>query len=383
MGKTTRLTNEEFINRAKQIHGDKYDYSKVNYVNNKTKVCIICHEKDEFDKEHGEFWQLPNNHLKGHGCPKCNGKCFEKKYYIEKAKIIHKGKYDYSKSDFKNVTDKATIICPIHGEFKQAFNMHLLGQGCKKCYGNEKMTKEEFLNKAKKIHNDKYDYSKIELTGNNKSYVTITCKKHGDFKQKINCHLNGDGCPKCSKKHKYTTEEFIKEAKYVHGDKYDYSKVEYINNHTKVCVICPTHGEFFVKPNNHLSSKNGCPYCRTSYLEEKICKHIKNDFLIERRKHFKWLGKQELDIFLPDYNIAIECQGIEHFKPVTFFGGENKLKYVKDLDERKKKLCDSNEILLVYYSELNDIDYENYIGKIFNNIEKLKHFLYDTTSKKK
>ena len=373
------MNSKEFIEKAREVHGDKYDYTEVEYINNRTKVCIVCHEKDKLGNEHGKFWQTPGNHLSNHGCPKCNGRGFGKEYYIELAKQIHKNKYDYSKTNFKNVTERTTIICPKHGEFKQAFNMHLLGQGCQKCYGNHKLDKEEFIKKAREVHGDKYDYSKVELTGNNKSYVIITCKEHGDFKQKINCHLTGDGCPKCSKKHRYTTEEFVEEAKKIHGDKYDYSKVNYINNHTKVCIICPKHGEFWIKPNNHLSSKQGCPICINSRLEDELYDKMPKDIEVVRRYRSEWLGRQELDFYFPNKKIAVECQGIQHFEPIEFWGGEMKLKYISNLDKEKQKKCLDNGIRLIYYT-----DYKingNYIGEVFNNVDKIIDIINETSNK--
>ena len=193
---------------------------------------------------------------------------------------------------------------------------HLRGQGCPKCAGTKKSSTKEFIEKARKVHGDKYDYSKVEYI-NNKTKVCIICPEHGEFWQTPNCHLSGDGCAKCSKKHKYTTEEWIEEAKKVHGNKYDYSKVNYINSQTKVCIICPEHGEFWQKPDRHLLGQ-GCPICRTSVLEDKLYEKLKSKYNIERRYRPKWLGNQEIDLFLPDYNIGIECQGIQHFEPIDF-----------------------------------------------------------------
>ena len=111
-----KLTTYEFIEKAKKVHGDKYDYSKVEYVNSRTKICIIC-------PQHGEFWQTPNAHLMKEGCPKCKGENVSKvnrrttNEFIEKAKKVHGDKYDYSKVDYKNNSTKVCIICPIHGEF--------------------------------------------------------------------------------------------------------------------------------------------------------------------------------------------------------------------------------------------------------------------------
>lgn len=138
-------------------------------------------------------------------------------------------------------------------------------------------------------------------------------------------HLQGQCCPKC----KYETlsanfslgkEEFIEIARQVHGDKYDYSKVEYINNHTDICIICPKHGEFWQRPINHING-NGCPKCKSSHLEVEIRKFlIENNIEFCEQKRFEWLGRQSLDFYLPKHNIAIECQGIQHFSNESLYG---------------------------------------------------------------
>ena len=256
------MNTQEFIEKARAIHGDKYDYSKVEYVNAKTKVCIIC-------REHGEFWQLPNNHTHGthpQGCPKCNGVIRRTtEQFISEAKSVHGDKYDYSKVEYKNNNTKICIICPEHGEFWQNPATHLKGCGCAKCSGLEKITTEEFIEKAKAIHGDKYDYSKVEYV-NAKTKVCIICPEHGEFWKLPYVHLKGQGCTLCSNrklgdKKRITLEEFITKAKEVHGDRYDYSKVNYINTHTKVCIICPEHGEFWQEPKVHINQRCGCPYC--------------------------------------------------------------------------------------------------------------------------
>ena len=263
-----KKTKEEFIAKAKLVHGDKYDYSKVEYVGALTKVCIIC-------PKHGEFCQEANSHLRGQGCPKCK---YEKQTcttdeFIAKAKKIHGDKYDYSKVEYVNDRTKVCIICPKHGEFWQTPNSHLNGYGCSKCAYEVKgkrrsFSKEEFIKKTRKVHGDKYDYSKVNYV-NNYTKVCIICHEHGEFWQTPSAHLRGQGCPKCkSKKQTCTTDEFIAKAKKIHGDKYDYSKVNYLNRKTKVCIICPDHGEFWQTPNHHLSGC-GCPKCG-------IEKHRKN-----------------------------------------------------------------------------------------------------------
>ena len=279
-----------FKEKAKKVHGNKYDYSKVEYVNSQTKVCIIC-------PEHGEFWQTPANHLNGQRCPKCS------------IKKVHE---------------------------KQKFNT------------------EKFIEQAKKVHGNKYDYSKVEYI-NNKTKVCIICPEHGEFWQRPDKHIHcSRGCPKCGGTDKLTTEEFIKKAKEVHGNKYDYSKVEYRTTERKVCIVCPEHGEFLQTPHAHLYGQ-GCPYCLTFLLENEVASFLDfNGIRYERRKHFKWLGKKSLDFYLPDYNIAIECQGIQHFEPVWFFGGEKTFKKQIKRDILKKEQCDKNGIKLLYYTKKNN-----------------------------
>jgi len=271
MGK--KKTREEFIKDARDAHGDKYDYSKVEYVNNRTKVCIKC-------PEHGEFWQKPNDHLNGKGCPKCGIEKMResisssKEEFIKKAKEAHKNKYDYSKVKYVNSRTKVCIICPQHdhGEFLQAPADHTNGQGCPKCgvenrSGKKTSTKEEFIKKACEKHGDKYDYSNVQYV-NNKTKVCIICPQHdhGEFWQTPNSHLRGQGCPKCGQitrggSNRLSKSEFIKKVCDKHNDKYDYSKVDYVNSKTKVCIICPKHGEFWQQANSHLRGA-GCPKCK-------------------------------------------------------------------------------------------------------------------------
>ena len=258
-----KLTTEEFIERARKVHGDKYNYSKVEYQNNNTKVMIIC-------PEHGEFKQRSSDHLRGVGCPNCAGNNRKTtKEFLERARKVHGDKYNYSKVEYDNMKNKVTIICPEHGEFKQYAGSHLGKQGCPECAKNiTRGTTTIFIKRAGKIHSDKYDYSKVEY---NNSYtpVTIICSEHGEFQQRPNVHLKGSGCPTCTGNKKLTTNEFIERAKEIHGDKYDYSKVEYKNSYTPVTIICPEHGEFQQRPRTHLDN-HGCLKCNFSG------KHITN-----------------------------------------------------------------------------------------------------------
>jgi hypothetical protein len=188
--KPSRLTNEVFIKRSKEIHYDLYDYSLVNYISSNAKVKIIC-------KNHGIYEQIPKNHLKGTGCPNC---CINKKLtkndFIEKAKNIHGDKYVYDNIIYENIFTKITIICPEHGEFIQTPNDHINGHKCYKCVGLVRTT-NDFIEKAIKIHNELYSYENVKYENSHKK-VCITCNIHGKFMQTPNHHLRSYGCSKCS-----------------------------------------------------------------------------------------------------------------------------------------------------------------------------------------
>lgn len=365
-----KKTTKEFINELKCIYGDKYDYSKLEYKNNSTKVCITC-------LEHGEFWQRPNHLLNNHGCPVCGrlrmsenkrGKFSD---FIQEAKKIHKEKYEYYENDYIDKTTKIRIKCKKCGKiFLQKPTYHLQGQGCPYCsHRSYPYTNDEIIKLIDEKFPDKYDFSKVNYKNNNTEIILI-CKKHNEeIKIKPTYVLRGVfGCKKCEKEKKrlinaMTINEFIKKARKIHGNKYDYSKVHYINNKTKVCITCPEHGEFWQTPFDHIYRKAGCKICKKSLLEHKF-----EEFLIKNkikyvyqcdRNMFKWLEKQSLDFYLPDYNIAVECQGEQHYKPIEYFGGENGLKNRIELDTKKKNKCCENNIKLLYFYEDKKLNEEN------------------------
>lgn len=265
---------DEFISKAQKIHGFKYDYAKIDYKGNRKEVTIIC-------SEHGEFNQKPMNHLSGKGCIKCGliSKARSRSepsriMFKEKAIGIHGNVYDYSKVLYINKDTDVLIICPYHGEFSQKPHNHVAGkQGCPKC-GNEKrlknnfiLAKQNFYKNANKIHGDKYDYSEVNYV-NAKENIIIKCKIHGEFKQAPDTHISGAGCPKCAGIVRLTNEEFIIRANEIHKKKYDYSRVNYINAREKIDIICPEHGTFDQIAYNHLIGR-GCPNCATSGFDKE------------------------------------------------------------------------------------------------------------------
>ena len=220
----------------------------------------------------------------------------------------------------------------------------------------KKLTTDIFIKRAKKIHGDKYDYSKVKYIDSH-SKVCIICPIHGEFWQMPYQHLSGNGCRKCqyiTLKNKFLSNNFIEDAKKIHGNKYDYSKVKYNGNKEKVCIICPKHGEFWQVPSSHLQGV-GCPRCQNSKIEDATSKAlmVRNVAFINRH-HFNWLHKQHLDFYLPNYNIAIECQGIQHFKG---WGGEiESLNDIQKRDKKKKELCENNNVKLYYINYDDDVE---------------------------
>lgn len=308
-------TKEQFIEKACKIHGDKYDYSKVNYINNKTKVCIIC-------PIHGEFWVRPDNHISSKcGCPVC------------------------SKNNFvlNNKTRK---------------------------------TIETVLSEFNKLFNYKYDYSKFIEYKNNKQIIDIYCHckdtngvEHGYFRSKIIDHLHGHGCPKCyhelqAKRQRLSTSEFIDKANIIHNFKYYYNKTNYIDTDTEVIITCPIHGDFLQKPKNHLQGK-GCKKCKMTKGEFIIYSFLtEKKVSFEYNKTFKWLlynnTHQYVDFYLSDYNLVIEYQGQQHFSPVDF--GNRGSDYAKEQfnitlerDKNKKSLCNNNDIIVEYINYSDNI----------------------------
>ena len=298
--------------------------------------------------------------------------------FVEKSEKIHNKNYDYSLVEYLNNRTKVKIICYLHGVFEQTPNNHLLGKGCLLC-GNKKIgeklkkTNYDFIKKCKETHNDKYDYSLVEYKNAN-SIINIICPIHGIFKQKANNHLNlKHGCSLCSENKKHDIQTFIKKCKETHNDKYDYSLVEYKNANTKVKIICNEHDIFEQTPNAHINQKQGCPYCKTS-KGEGVIKEILNKNNVKYVQQHKFIGCKykkllPFDFYLPDYNMCIEYDGIQHFNPISKFGGDNALKLTIIKDNIKTNYCLENKIKLLrvkYNITLNNLE-DLIIGGIRNS----------------
>lgn len=379
INKCKRKTSEQFIKEAMILYkNEELDYSKVEYKNTSTKVTIICHKRDKNGIEHGEFKIRPNDFLLGHYCPKCGReeqikkRRSNKNEFVEKCKITHKENNDYSKVKYINNRTKVCIICPEHGDFWQTPANYLQGSGCPKCgkllaqKKHNENAKSSFIEKAKLKHNNFYKYNETVYI-NSRSLINVICPKHGKFTIKANAHLNGQGCRICRNekngdRNRDTLSDVITKGNFIHNDKYDYSLSEYKNSYVPIKIICPIHGVFEQMPYKHLSGQ-GCPKCKRSHLETiventLICNSIKYQY----QKKFSWLGLQSLDFYLPYYNIAIECQGKQHFMPIEHFGGEDEFNKTIRRDILKKNLCLENGVNIIYFTTLKVNDIDSYMG---------------------
>lgn len=289
---------------------------------------------------------------------------YYKNNFILKATKKHGKKYDYSEVEYINSIEKVKIICPEHGFFYVRPDAHVRKVGCPECNGGVKYTTDSFIEKSKKLHGESYVYSGVEYVNSTKK-VKIICNKHGEFLIRPVNHLQGQGCPSCSGVKQHDTKSFIINSMKVHSDRYDYTRVFYKNNHTKVEIICKNHGIFFQTPKDHMNG-SGCRYCNLSKGEvmlENRLKILGIDYIREK-KFQDCIGvggyKLPFDFYLPKYNILIEYDGRQHFEPVDKFGGEKTFDILKKNDSLRERWCIEKKIKLIrikYVSVENDLDY--------------------------
>lgn len=307
-----KVTTESFIASSKLIYGDLFDYSKVNYIHNKIKIILGC-------KEHGYFNVVPNKHLsQGVGCPVC-------------------GKNRQIEAKLKGVSS--------------------------------------FLTEIRSVHGDMYDYTKVDFNRRSDK-IKIICKEHGEFEQTVSNHLSGQGCPVCRRitqgeKRRLNGYDFFQRCTQVHFDLYDYSNTSYVGSSKIISPICKVHGKFNVIAGKHLHRKQGCPECSKELTKSKavidICKYFDTNGIryVEEYKidECKNILSLPFDFYLPDLDVLIEYDGIQHFKPIEYFGGQKGLDEQQYNDNIKNEYCKNTDrtLLRIRYDE----DY----------LKKIKEFL--------
>ncbi len=298
-----------------------------------------------------------------------NSEVYKQKFII-KANIKHKNKFNYDNVIYVNSITKVEVICNVHGSFYVRPDAHIRKVGCPTCNGGISDTLESFIKKSNIQHNNRYSYEN-SIYINSSIKIKIECFQHGLFEMLPSKHIESQGCPKCAGVKKKTTSEFIDESNIIHNKIYDYSLVNYINNKTKVKIICDKHGEFEQVPKDHLKG-SGCPRCRLSKGEILISNILNDNNVLYVSQHTfndcKNINVLPFDFYLPEYNTCVEFDGRQHFEVVDAFGGIEEFEKVKINDNIKNKYCNDNEISLIR------IKYDNIENDIFQIYSLLKKF---------
>lgn len=384
------ITTKKFIEMGKKIHGDKFDYSEVEYVNNKTKVKLTC------DRGHKIEMSYQSHIDKKAGCGICakekiglDFRTKAKESFIQKSIEKHGNKYNYEKVNYVDSHTKIIIICDNGHEFEQQPTRHLAGQGCKFCNQialkegkpitnvevdriTNKWTKEKFIERAREIHNDEYDYSLVNFISYKKK-VTIKCRKGHIFDQKVSSHLTGKKCKQCSVNN-YTNEEFIEKSKEIFGNIFDYSKCKYEGAKTKVILICNKNKhEFEVEPSHHYDNL-GCPLCYNT-TEGKMEKELRKIYSEDLKIQFKIKKNKEIktypfDFIIKKHKVIVELDGRQHFENVDFFKQDVKDRQLTDFTKMYWAEKEGYTIIRIYQPDVY-LDKYDWINDLCNNI---KHY---------
>ena len=365
---------EEFVERATKIHGGKYSYSREDFdnPNSEGKLRFVC-------PRHGEFWQTKKNHLKGYGCSKCGREDMNKptkkttEQFIGEAKAVWGNRLIFDKVEYRSAHEKVVVICPEHGEFMAEPNEILRGHGCPTC-GNIRnsmrlrLTQDEFMEKARKIHGDTYDLSRAVYVKTDEKII-VGCRKHGWFEITPNSFLSGQGCRKCgfertSKALSVSKEEFFDRCMDVHNNKYTYVESTFTGMSDKMKVICPIHGEFEQNARTHMLGY-GCPKCghNLSKSENEIY-----DFIVGKLGEGKVISRDreeikplELDIYIPSLKVAVEYNGL--------IWHSNKFSDDKTRQFRKTQICEKKGIRLIQVFE------DEYMSNRQLVLDKIAHII--------
>jgi hypothetical protein len=365
IGRPKKYTIAAFIAKARLVHEDKYTYPEQEYTSYRGKLRIVC-------SDHGEFLQSAEHHLSGKGCSKCGQKRSDDakrdslSVFITKARTVHGDRYTYPEQEYKNNLTKIKILCPDHGEFTQTPGSHLRGATCYTCgraVAADKIRGElsEFIEKARSVHGDEYEYPDQKYIDSTKK-LKIICKHHGVFKKTRLMHLAGAGCPRCARDTKDairrgTWEQFVIDAKAIHGEAYIYPDQAYNNAATDVRIVCRIHGEFSQLPHNHMQGK-GCHKCSfygSSKGEKALAEYFsdygpKCNFRIGLSKTPYRITRtgnpparsMELDVYFKSRNLAVEYNGL-------YWHGEERLGRLYHIE--KMNICNAMGIDLIQIFE--------------------------------
>jgi predicted nucleic acid-binding Zn-ribbon protein/G:T-mismatch repair DNA endonuclease (very short patch repair protein) len=389
-GQDLSYLKDKFVEKAIRKHGDKCLYNLVNYINCKEKVCIVC-------TKHGEFYQTPDCHISGNGCPKCGKESSSKKQrsspeeFLQRAHEIHGEEWEYPDiaNTYANAKTAIPILCFKHGIFDQTPDNHLAGSGCPKCgvdTTSKKLTKhtqETMFAAYREKHGETYSYKKSVYRGID-AKIIIGCPKHGDFEQIAVSHLKY-GCFSCASEargleRRSSKDMFVAKANQLHGIEFDYSEYNYTTNITPSTIICQTHGKFEMSPAQHLRKRSGggkCPQCRLvgcSKGELQWISYIKVSnpdiiYKLQGGQHIIEGTRYRADGFIPETNEVLEFQGCYYHGCPTCMPDRSKINTLNKLSfqelydrtiERKKIIHDKG----YKYREMWQCEWENAIEQV-------------------
>ena len=373
------MKRDIFIKKAIEIHGESYDYSLIpEEFKTKDKLPIIC-------PKHGIFYKDASHHIYSkQGCPECMGrKRRSEDEFIAKAKTLpNVSELSFENTHYCNNKTKVKIFCHHkddngneHGEFEISPGHFFSGERCPKCRyiksaNAKRRSLEDVIREAKKVHGEKYDYSLISEYKNDRIKYPIICSEHGVFYQTMNNHIKlKQGCPtcgriKCDAERRMTFSEFTEIANLVHGSKYTYDESSYLSASDYITIICPKHGEFKHLGTNHIHLGHGCPKCASygskseTELYEYLCSIVGKEKVIEKKRG-AINGNKELDIYIPSKKFAVEFNGL-------YWHCE--LSKDKNYHLNKTKECEDNGIRLFHVFEDEWRDKKNIVKSMLNNI---------------
>lgn len=408
--KPFRLSYEQALEKINEVNNGRYEIVKFDsYKNQKSRITFCCHKKDKFGKEHGNFSSSYTNFINGYGCPKCGGN-YKPTYEeaLERINIVNNNRYDLIDfKEYKNHKSPITFYCHEkdmfgreHGEFTIPYSQFLNAKyGCPKCAKNYMLSYEEALETIKLVNNGRFDLVEFKEYKDKNSKIKFYChekdrfgREHGEFITTYSQFLNTKyTCQKCAKNFSPTYEEALENIILANNGKYELVEFkEYKGDISEIKFYChekdkfgQEHGEFKVTYGQFLAHRQSCPKCKQSNIEEELNFNLKNiNIKYEQYKTFEWLkmiNKQSLDFYLTDYNIAIECQGKQHFRPISRFGGEKSFIFQLERDINKSKLCQEHGIKLIYLlskeitkKDLSDIPQDKNLYTKENTFETVK-----------
>lgn len=379
-----RLTQTQFLQKANNVAPVNLDFSKSVFHDTRTKVIVTC-------KIHGDFEILPSNLFQGANCRRCAQTQAGSKRRVDKKEILNRIKskfgnlYEVDKNSVSKVTSPIRLNCKTHGWFEGLINNLINSSGCPHCKNAKtaiirnkklKLSRDEIIERFESIHGDTYSYRSARPDGIN-SIVKIHCAKHGYFEQKVSTHLQGKGCPDCGNE-KRRMGQFLQQSelysrlKQLNGDLFIYPPNLGLELREDVPIICREHGIFYQPLRIHLDG-NGCSECSQSLGARRVSHWLNEHEINYEVEALIPAGKKGLplraDFFLPDYNMYIEYDGEQHFKPIAFFGMDEKTSILVFNEQKERDLAKENwildngfELLRIRFDQNVELELEKYFG---------------------